>query len=53
MEQQKKRCPKCSEIMELIDDSFDHEFGVQVIKYWFCPKCKYEEDWEDVDLEEK
>lgn len=29
----------CDHEWEFQDDSFDHEFGTEVIHYWECPKC--------------
>lgn len=35
-------CPDCETELEYHDDSFDHEFGVEIIKYFWCPKCDKE-----------
>lgn len=29
----------CDHEWEFCDDSFDHEFGTEVIRYWRCEKC--------------
>ncbi len=52
------KCPKCkSTRVTMIDDSFDHEFGTEVIKYPVCNSCGFCDDedkleltdWEDSD----
>ncbi len=49
------KCPKCnSNDVTLEDDSFTHEFGTEIIKYYLCNNCgffdkdnKYAQaDWE-------
>jgi len=43
-------CPKCkSENVVFQDDSFSHEFGTEVIKYYLCEDC--ENDWDCEDEE--
>lgn len=38
------KCPKCeSHKIVIQDDSFSHEFGVEVIKYPVCDDCGYGE----------
>ena len=29
----------CDHDWSMQDDSFDHEFGCEVIRYWLCEKC--------------
>lgn len=29
----------CDHDWRLQDDSFDHEFGTEIIRYWLCEKC--------------
>lgn len=29
----------CAHEWRLVDDSFAHEFGTEVVKYWECDKC--------------
>ena len=29
----------CDHEWEFVDDSFDHEFGREVIRYWECEIC--------------
>ena len=29
----------CDHDWRMQDDSFDHEFGCEVIRYWLCEKC--------------
>jgi hypothetical protein len=31
--------PDCDHDWHFQDDSFDHEFGTEVIHYWLCEKC--------------
>ena len=55
-----KICPKCEKEMTFEDDSFDYgeghhgPAGTQVIQYWFCENCDYDEDYEgpEEELEE-
>jgi len=38
-------CPKCkSENVRIEDDSFEHEFGTEIIKYPVCNECDYQDD---------
>ena len=37
-------CPNCKTNLIFQDDSFDHHFGVEIIKYYYCEKCDYEEE---------
>ena len=32
-------CPKCYNELEYNDNSFTHEFGVHVDKFYYCDKC--------------
>ena len=47
-----KICPKCKKKMIFIDDSFDYgaghhgSEGTEIIKYWLCEFCDYEDDEE-------
>lgn len=46
-------CPKCeSGNVILVDDSFSHEFGTEIIKYWLCEDCEKDWDYEGEDYEE-
>ena len=29
----------CDHEWEFQDDSFDHEFGTEIVRYWICGKC--------------
>lgn len=35
---------ECDHDWEFQDDSFDHEFGCEVIRYWQCAKCEATRD---------
>ena len=37
-------CPHCDTDLEFHDDSFDHAFGVEVIRFYSCPKCNADFD---------
>ncbi len=45
---------ECDHDWELIDDSFDHEYGCEQILYYSCTKCygerEYEEQYFDDDI---
>jgi len=42
-------CPKCkSKNIVFQDDSFDHEFGTEVIKFYYCEDCDYQLEPEEV-----
>jgi len=46
-------CPKCKSNNVLIqDDSFDHEFGVEIIKYPICQDCGFDDDENKFDFED-
>ena len=47
------KCPKCkSTRVTMIDDSFDHEFGTEVIKYPVCNACGFDDDENKLELED-
>jgi hypothetical protein len=29
----------CDHDFQFHDDSFDHEFGTEIVRYWLCEKC--------------
>jgi len=39
-------CPVCDDKPKLVfqDDSFSHEFGTEIIKFYYCEDCKYQEE---------
>jgi hypothetical protein len=45
-------CPNCVD-RELVfqDDSFDHAFGVEIIKFFYCEFCDYQVDAGEVENE--
>ena len=44
------KCPECdSENLEYEDESFDHEFGKEIIRYYFCNDCDWQEDAEHIE----
>ena len=36
------KCPKCNNMISITDDSFHHEFGIEIIKYYWCEDCDME-----------
>ena len=36
-----ERCPDGSCVFKLQDESFDHEFGREVIQFWQCEECGF------------
>jgi len=43
------KCPDCNEELEFVDDSFDHEFGTEIIQYYYCNNCDREIEIEELD----
>jgi hypothetical protein len=39
----------CDHEWEFQDDSFDHEFGTEVVHYWLCTKCEATREMESGD----
>jgi len=37
--QTKPICPDCKKELLFCDDSFNHQFGVEIIKYHLCEYC--------------
>ncbi len=46
-------CPKCNNNLVYQDDSFNHEFGTEIIQFYYCEYCDYQIDAgeEEVDYE--
>ncbi len=42
---------ECDHDWEVIDDSFDHEYGTQTVIYERCKLCEKERDYEWPDIE--
>ena len=40
-----KFCKYCKEQMDFIDDSFSHQFGVSIDKFWQCEDCTREVEY--------
>jgi C4-type Zn-finger protein len=36
-------CPNCKTEMIFQDESFNHAFGTEIIKYYYCESCHYDE----------
>ena len=44
MKEKITECPKCkSKNVVFQDDSFNHEFGNEVIQYYYCEDCNWQE----------
>lgn len=41
----------CDHDWELQDDSFDHEYGTELVHYWRCIKCEATKDMEPGDYD--
>lgn len=42
----------CYEHLEFVDDSFDHEYGTEVIRYNLCTVCGLMSEPSDYDFDE-
>ena len=42
----------CDHVFELVDESFDHEFGTEPVMYWRCLVCDKIEEPGPHDFEE-
>jgi hypothetical protein len=38
-------CPVCKHEMIFEDESFDHAFGTEIRKYYYCERCDYQTRW--------
>ena len=45
-----KKCKKCNNEMIFEDDSFTHEFGIEINKYYYCENCDYAENEEGEEV---
>jgi uncharacterized protein with PIN domain len=43
---EEKKCEKCGGKLELEDNSFDHEFGKYVEKFYYCENCLEQYDYD-------
>lgn len=43
--------PSCDHEWEFQDESFDHEFGTEIIQYWQCALCDITTDRCPYDIE--
>jgi len=45
-------CPNCiDKKLILQDDSFSHQFGTEIIKFFYCESCDYKIDFGEVENE--
>ena len=42
------KCPKCDGSLIFQDDSFSHEFGTEIIHFYYCESCGYEPEPSEV-----
>lgn len=42
--------PACDHEWVYQDDSFDHEYGTEVIRYWLCEKCGETKPFKSTDF---
>lgn len=48
-------CPTCEgkDIeLEYEDASFDHAFGTEIVRFYYCPECDYQIDAGEVEEDE-
>jgi len=44
------KCPKCKIDLVYSDDSFSHDFGTEIIQFYYCENCDYQIDKDEVVL---
>jgi transcriptional regulator NrdR family protein len=47
------KCPQCKGNVEYEDDSFDHAFGTEIRRFYYCEDCEWQEDASEVESELK
>ena len=47
------KCPECnSENVNYEDESFDHAFGTEIRRFYYCENCDWQEDASEIEKQD-